>query len=155
MMAIWRPALLQDAFSRPDVLIPSFGKAKQPFTPGCGALNEHSSAPSKAKESATQVSAHNGCALPLERLKDYHPCQIPVSIALYITLLPGRRLLVHSPSRELPQASIPVVSHLCENLPSPEHELTVCSLPEPTTVLTQVPLVHVMGLRLLTAVRLA
>ena len=48
-------ALLEDAFSRPEVLIASFGKAKQPFTPGCGALQEQSSPMSKAKESATQV----------------------------------------------------------------------------------------------------
>ena len=48
-------ALLDDAFSRPEVLIASFGRAKQPFTPGCGSLHEQSSPPSKAKESATQV----------------------------------------------------------------------------------------------------
>ena len=54
-------ALLADAFSRPEVLVASFGRAKQPFTPGCGALHEHSTPISKAKDSPTEVLRLLGC----------------------------------------------------------------------------------------------
>ena len=47
--------LLEDAFSSPEMLIASFGKAKQPFTPDCGALHEQSNSISKAKDSPAQV----------------------------------------------------------------------------------------------------
>jgi len=49
--------LLEDAFGTPEVFVASFGKPKQLFTSGCGALQEQSSPPDKTKDSATQVSS--------------------------------------------------------------------------------------------------
>ena len=51
--------LLEDVFLQPDLFVASFGKAKPPFTPGCGALHEQSgdhSASSKGKDGAKQVA---------------------------------------------------------------------------------------------------
>ena len=56
--------LLEDAFSSPEVLIASFGKAKQPFTPDCSTLHEQSSPMSKAKDSPAQVLQLIGCCYP-------------------------------------------------------------------------------------------
>ncbi len=51
--------LLEDVFLQPDVFVASFGKAKPPFTPGCGALHGESQdniTIGKGKNGAKQVA---------------------------------------------------------------------------------------------------